>query len=70
MAITFYKLWDLMNRRNMKKSDLREILSPRTVTKLSKNEVVTTDTLDKICKFLDCEIEDICEVDKTDTNSI
>jgi DNA-binding Xre family transcriptional regulator len=64
MAITFYKPWDLMNRKNMKKSDLREILSSRTVTKLSKNEVVTTDTLDKICKFLDCEIEDICEVDK------
>jgi DNA-binding Xre family transcriptional regulator len=64
MAITFYRLWDLMNRKNMKKTDLWEILSPRTVAKLSKNEVVTTDTLDKICKFLDCEIEDICEVNK------
>jgi DNA-binding Xre family transcriptional regulator len=64
MAITFYRLWDLMNRRGMKKTDLKEVLNSRTIAKLSKNETVTTETLDKICKFLDCEIEDICEVER------
>jgi DNA-binding Xre family transcriptional regulator len=64
MAVTFYRLWDLLNRKHMKKKDLKEILSPATIQKLNKNEIVTTETLNKICLFLDCEIEDICEVEK------
>lgn len=59
--ITFYRLWDKLNRFGMKQKDLKEILSPATVNKLRKNEIVTTDTINKICIYLDCQPEDILE---------
>lgn len=40
MSIRYYKLFDMLNRKEMKKSDLRKILSPGTVAKLSKGEIV------------------------------
>ena len=59
--ITFYRLWDKLNRSGLKQKDLKEILSPATINKLRKNEIVTTDTLNKLCIFLNCNPEDILE---------
>jgi len=59
--ITFYRLWDKLNRSGLKQKDLKEILSPATINKLRKNEIVTTDTLNKLCIFLNCSPEDILE---------
>ncbi|MBQ8215546.1 MAG: helix-turn-helix transcriptional regulator [Clostridia bacterium] len=59
--ITFYRLWDRLNRSGKKQKDLKEILSPATINKLRKNEIVTTDTLNKLCVFLECQPEDILE---------
>ncbi len=59
--ITFYRLWDKLNRSGMKQKDLKEILSPATINKLRKNQIVTTDTIDKLCVFLSCQPEDILE---------
>lgn len=60
--IKYYRLFDLLNRRGMKKTDLLEIISSPTLAKLSKGEVVKTDIIDKICLFLGCQPEDIMEV--------
>ncbi len=60
--IRYYKLFDLLNRRGMKKSDLRKILSPKTVAKLSKGENISGDAIEKICLFLGCQPGDIMEV--------
>lgn len=59
--ITFYRLFDKLNRSGLKQKDLREILSPATINKLRKNEVVTTETIDKLCEYLNCQPGDICE---------
>lgn len=59
--ITFYRLWDKLNRSGLKQKDLKEILSPATINKLRKNETVTTDTVSKICNYLDCQPQDILE---------
>lgn len=59
--ITFYRLWDKLNRSGMKQKDLKEILSPATINKLRKNQIVTTDTIDKICIYLNCQPENILE---------
>jgi DNA-binding Xre family transcriptional regulator len=63
MAISYKKLWKLLIDKDLKKTDLPSLadLSSATVTKLSKNENVNTDTLDKICKALKCDISDIME---------
>lgn len=61
MGMKYYKLFDTLNRKEMKKSDLREILSPRTIAKLSKGESISGETIEKICKFLKCQPADIME---------
>lgn len=64
MEVTYKRLRHLLVDRNMKKKNLQEgaNLTPHTMRKLSKDEAVTTDTLAKICRFLDCSVEDIMEV--------
>ena len=57
----YYKLFDLLSRRDKKKTDLLEVISAPTLAKLSKGESVTTDVLCKICAFLDCQPGDIME---------
>ena len=63
MAVSYKKLWKLLIDKDMKKKDLAELadVSSYTVTKMSKSENVTTDTLGKICKALECNVEDIME---------
>ena len=60
----YYRLFDLLARRDMKKTDLLQVISSPTLAKLSKGESVTTDVLCKICEFLDCQPEDIMEYQK------
>ena len=61
IMMRYYKLFDLLSRRDMKKTDLLEVISAPTLAKLSKGESVTTDVLCKICAFLDCPPGDIME---------
>ena len=63
MAVSYKKLWKLLIDKDMKKKDLAELadVSSYTITKMSKGENVTTDTLGKICKVLGCNVEDIME---------
>lgn len=60
--IRYYKLFDLLNRRGMKKTDLLEVISAPTLAKISKGKNIQTDSIDKICLFLNCQPSDIMEV--------
>ena len=64
MAICYNKLWKLLIDRKMKKKDLLEQtgISRGTLTKLNKDENVSTETLVRICTALKCDISDIVEV--------
>ena len=62
MSIRYYKLFDLLNRKGMKKSDLRSIISSATVAKLSKGEYISGEAIEKICLFLNCQPGDIMEI--------
>lgn len=50
-------------KKEMTKTQLREAvgMSMNTLAKISKNEYVSMEVLDKICKTLDCDIEDVIE---------
>lgn len=63
MAVSYKKLWHLLIDRDMKKKDLQKLsgLAPASMAKLSKGDNVTTETLEKICKALSCDISDIVE---------
>lgn len=64
MAVSYKKLWHLLIDRNMKKKELQEAaqLTQHAMRKLSRDEAVTTDTLAKICKCLECKVDDIMEI--------
>lgn len=67
MAASYKKLWKLLIDRDLKKKDLQNLagISNYTVSKLNRGENITTDILGKICKALDCSVDDIMEfVDK------
>jgi len=59
--LRYYKLFDLLFRKNMKLNDLKEILSSATIAKLRKGEYISGEALDKMCEFLQCQPEDIIE---------
>ncbi len=61
--IKFDRLWLTMKEKNISTYKLREEceIDSKTIRRLKANENVETKTLDKICKALDCKIEDIAE---------
>jgi len=66
MKISYKPLWKLLIDRDMKKKDLCDVagISPASVTKMGKCGSVTTETLEKICTALNCQVQDIMEVIK------
>lgn len=63
MALSYNKLWKLLIDKNINKTQLHEMvgISKSTITKLAKGENVNTEVLEKICKVLNCNIENIVE---------
>ncbi len=63
--MNYNKLWKLLIDKNLRKKDLREMagLSTNVIAKMGKGGDVSTQVLCKICKVLDCKIEDIVEVE-------
>ena len=57
----YYKLFIMLDKKGMKRTDLLKVVSSVTLAKLGKWESVTTDILCKICAFLDCQPGDIME---------
>ena len=57
----YYKLFIMIDKKGMKRTDLLKVVSSVTLAKLGKGESVTTDILCKICAFLDCQPGDIME---------
>ena len=63
MKVSYKKLWKMLIDRDLKKKDLEEKagISHYVVNKLTHGENVTTDVLGRICKALDCSLDDIME---------
>ncbi len=63
MSISYRKLFQLMNDKGIKKTDLRGKykLNPKTVDSLVKNKSVTVTTLIQLCKILNCQPGDLVE---------
>lgn len=64
MAVSYKKLWHLLIDLNMKKKDLQTKagLTSHAMRKLSHDEAVTTDTLAKICRALNCSVNEIIDI--------
>lgn len=64
MAMNYNKLWKLLIDKNLMKKDLREMcgLSTNVIAKMGKGGDVSTEVLRKICKALNCSLDDIVEI--------
>lgn len=63
MAIKYYRMLDMMNRRNIGKEELRKKIqvSPATMAKISKNEYISLEVINKICSVMGCQPGDLLE---------
>lgn len=59
--LSYAKLWVLLEKRGMKKTDLKKVISGNTIAKLGKNEPISSVVIEKICDFLKCQPGDIME---------
>ena len=66
MAVSYKKLWKLLIDRDLKKKDLINMagISNYTLARLNKGENISTETIAKICKALDCSFDDITKMPK------
>lgn len=64
MTVSYKKLWKLLIDRDLKKKDLEEMagVSHYVMNKLTHGDNVTTDVLGKVCKALNCTVDDIMEM--------
>ena len=64
MAVQYNKLWKMLIDRKIKKSALTEMagVSASTIAKLSHDEYVSLEILERICRALHCEIGDVVEL--------
>lgn len=64
MSVNYNRLWKLLIDRSMSKTELREQsgITTNALAKMGKNEDVSTEVLCKICKVLNCQMEDIVEL--------
>ena len=66
MNRSYNKLWKLMIDKKMNKTQLREAakITSNAMAKLGKDESVPVETLEKVCRVLDCKIDDIMDINQ------
>lgn len=66
MMITYKPLWKTLIDKDMKKMDLVEdgTLSRGTLAKMGKNQKVSLDVVERICKRLQCKVEEVIVYDE------
>ncbi len=62
--IKFDKLWETMKEKGITQYALINTynVSPAQITRLKRNESVSTNTIENFCRILDCDITDIMEL--------
>lgn len=63
MSFSYNKLWKLTIDKKINKTQLRDkaSITNSSLSRLSKNQNVSMDVLNRICRSLECDISDIVE---------
>lgn len=61
--ISYERLWETMRKKGITQYALIHFhnVSPAQITRLKRNESVSTHTIEMFCKILSCRVEDIME---------
>ncbi len=64
--ITFDRLWTVLSEKNISQYKLihKYGISPSQLTRLKRNESVSTNTINTFCNILNCDITEIMEYTK------
>ncbi len=59
--IRYDKLWETMSKKGITQYSLinKFHISPAQITRLKRNESVSTHTIEMFCKILKCNVEDV-----------
>ena len=70
MAVQYNRLWKLLIDKKMKKSALTELadVSSSTIAKLNRDEYVSLEVLERICRALRGDIGDVVELTEESEN--
>lgn len=63
MAVSYKKLFHMMIEKNMSNAELqkRAGFSANIITRLKRNRYISLDSVESICKVMDCGVDDILE---------
>ena len=61
--ISYRRLWEVMKERGVSQYALikQYHVSPGQITRLKRNESVSTHTIERFCRILHCQVGDIME---------
>ncbi len=64
MPVSYNKLWKILIDKDMSKTDLKELsgISFNVLARMGKNESISIESLEKICKVLESDIGDIITI--------
>lgn len=71
MAVTYKKLFHLLIDKGMNNAELMEKagVSANIITRIKRDNYVSLDTIEKICKSLQCNVDDILEFIESPTEN-
>ena len=66
MSICYDRLWKLLIDKKMNRTELKEVsgISFNVLARLGKNEPVSFESIEKICFALNCNIENVVEIQR------
>ncbi len=61
--ISYERLWSTMKEKGESQYTLikKHKVSPAQITRMKRNESVSTHTIEMFCRILDCRVEDVME---------
>ncbi len=61
--ISYDRLWQTMNEKGVTQYTLikKYNISPAQITRLKRNESVSTHTIEMFCKILNCQVQDVMQ---------
>ena len=70
-VISYDNLWNILKEKGITQYALikQYNVSPGQITRLKRNESVSTHTIDVFCRILDCEVGDIMKYIKDDNEN-
>ena len=63
MGVSYNRLWKMLIDKNIKRIEMQYLtgISGNILARMGKNQYVSMETIEKICKKLDCTVDEMME---------